>query len=157
MVASFLAFLALFTFFLFPNRASLQPTRLTSFLTAVLPPGLAGGVAVLHNWTLTCFYVAAESWGDVVLSLLFWGLANEITAEREAMVVYPLFGLGANVAQFVAGRVLKGISGSSLVVPTGLTAAQAAAAASTAWDAQLRALMVSVFAAGGCVCFTYCL
>ncbi len=37
--------------------------------------------------------------GDIVLSLLFWGLANETTALQDAAVLYPLFGVGANVGQ----------------------------------------------------------
>ena len=37
--------------------------------------------------------------GDIVLSLLFWGLANETTALNEAAVLYPLFGVGANIGQ----------------------------------------------------------
>ena len=36
----------------------------------------------VRNWMFTLFYVAAEMWGDVVLSLLFWGLANEMTSIR---------------------------------------------------------------------------
>lgn len=37
----------------------------------------------MRNWMFTTFYVAAELWGDVVLSLLFWGLANEMTTMKE--------------------------------------------------------------------------
>ncbi len=46
----------------------------------------------------TGFYCSAELWGDVVLSLLFWGLANEMTTIEEAPTLYPLFGIGANVS-----------------------------------------------------------
>lgn len=34
-------------------------------------------------------------------------LANEITNLSDAATLYPLFGLGANLAQFIAGLVLK--------------------------------------------------
>ena len=59
--------------------------------------GLAGLVGMVRNWMFTAFYCSAELWGDVVLSLLFWGLANEMTNIEEAPVLYPLFGIGANV------------------------------------------------------------
>jgi AAA family ATP:ADP antiporter len=145
---AFLAFYAVFTAALFPHRAALAPAALTTRLLAAAPPGLAGAVAVIHNWPLSLFYVASELWGDVILSLLFWGLANEITAEKEAMALYPLFGLGANVAQAAAGRLLKGLS--ALYAPAaGLSVEAAAAVAAAGWDAQLRLLMLSVFAAGG--------
>lgn len=52
---------------------------------------------MVRNWMFTCFYCSAELWGDVVLSLLFWGLANELTTIEEAPMLYPLFGIGANV------------------------------------------------------------
>lgn len=60
--------------------------------------GFAGLVGMVRNWLFTAFYCSAELWGDVVLSLLFWGLANEMTTIEEAPALYPLFGFGANVA-----------------------------------------------------------
>ena len=65
---------------------------------------------MVRNWLFTLFYCASELWGDVVLSLLFWGLANETTSIEDAPLLYPLFGIGANVAQTLAGRCLRLIS-----------------------------------------------
>ncbi len=45
------------------------------------------------------FFCMSELWGDVCLGLLFWGLANDTTKLQDAPTLYPLFGLGANVAQ----------------------------------------------------------
>ena len=72
---------------------------LPCFLSQILPVGLSGLISMVQNWTFTLFYIAAELWGDVGLSLLFWGLANEVTSHDEAPMLYPLFGVGANVAQ----------------------------------------------------------
>lgn len=33
----------------------------------------AGPIAILRNWTFCMFYVMAELWGSVVVSVLFWG------------------------------------------------------------------------------------
>ena len=38
-----------------------------------------GPIAILRNWTFCLFYVMAELWGSVVVSLLFWGFANQVT------------------------------------------------------------------------------
>ena len=38
---------------------------------------LMGPIAILRNWTFCLFYVMAELWGSVVVSLLFWGFANQ--------------------------------------------------------------------------------
>ncbi len=46
-------------------------------------------------------------WGSVVVSVLFWGFANQITTVDEAKQFYPLFGLGANVALIFSGRAVK--------------------------------------------------
>ena len=98
-VAGFMLFFAIFAFLLFPNTASIHPHALADVWLRIVPSGLAGGVAVLRNWTFSIFYCASEMWGDVGLSLLFWSLANETTSISDATVLYPLFGIGANVAQ----------------------------------------------------------
>ena len=98
-VAGFMLFFAIFAFLLFPNTASIHPHALADVWLRTVPSGLAGGVAVLRNWTFSIFYCASEMWGDVGLSLLFWSLANETTSISDAAVLYPLFGIGANVAQ----------------------------------------------------------
>jgi AAA family ATP:ADP antiporter len=67
-------------------------------------PRWAGPIAILRNWTFAMFYVMAELWGSVVVSVLFWGFANQITEVEEAKKFYPLFGLGANVALIFSGR-----------------------------------------------------
>ena len=41
-------------------------------------PRWAGPIAILRNWTFCLFYVMAELWGSVVVSLLFWGFANQV-------------------------------------------------------------------------------
>lgn len=67
----------------------------------------AGPIAILRNWTFCLFYVMAELWGSVVVSVLFWGFANQITSVEEASQFYPLFGLGANVALVFSGQAVK--------------------------------------------------
>ena len=88
-----------FTVVLYPNAAALHPTAWAATLAATLPQGIAGGIAVLTNWTYSLFYVSSELWGDVILSLLFWGMANETTRLQDASIIYPLLGVGANIAQ----------------------------------------------------------
>ena len=58
----------------------LHPHALADSLEAALPAGAAGMVALLRNWTYSLFFCACELWGGVVISLLFWSLANEARA-----------------------------------------------------------------------------
>merc|ERR1711966_160113 len=69
--------------------------------------GAMGLVSILRNWTYCLFYVMAELWGSVVVSVLFWGFSNQIIAVDEAKQFYPLFGLGANVALIFSGQTVK--------------------------------------------------
>ena len=48
----------------------------------MLPLGFGAPIAVLRNWTYSLFYLLANMWGSVVVSLMFWGFANEITTAR---------------------------------------------------------------------------
>jgi AAA family ATP:ADP antiporter len=104
-IAGFLAFFALFAFALYPIRQSLHLHGLADQLTAILPQGLKGMVSMLRYWSFTLFYVMSELWGTIVLSVLFWGLANEITKVTEARRFYGVLCIGANFAGILAGRV----------------------------------------------------
>src|SRR3546814_13144459 len=64
----------------------------------------------LKYWFLTMFYVMAELWGSIVLQVLFWGFANEITRISEATRFYSVLGIGSNIAAIVAGQVAVKLS-----------------------------------------------
>ena len=68
------------------------------------PLGFGPAISVVRNWTYSLFYFLANMWGSVVVSLLFWGFANEVTTIDEAKRYYPLFGMGANVALVFSGH-----------------------------------------------------
>ncbi|GIL43656.1 hypothetical protein Vafri_1319 [Volvox africanus] len=120
-VTVFMTFFVTFAFLLYPNHQVLHPSGWAEGIAAVLPLGLDGAVGMIRNWTFTLFFCISELWGDVCLGLLFWGLANETTSLTDAPTLYPLFGLGANVAQALAGFVLKFFSGSESHGPTSFT------------------------------------
>jgi len=91
-LAPFLLFFIGFAF-LFPVREAIEP-----HWQARLPPGLAHLAAMARHWVLCLFYVMAELWGSVALSLLFWTFANDIVKVDESRRFYALFGIGANLA-----------------------------------------------------------
>ncbi len=53
----------------------------------------AGPIAILRNWTFCLFYVMAELWGSVVVSLLFWGFANQVSLFALILPAYCQFQL----------------------------------------------------------------
>lgn len=104
MMTMFLAFFALFTFVLFPMQESLHPNSLADKVQTFLPEGLSGFIAMFRNWTYTLFYIMSELWGTAILSVLFWGFANEVTQVGEAKRYYGLLMVGANIAGILSGQ-----------------------------------------------------
>ena len=72
---------------------------------------------VVENWTYSLFFLVAELWGAVVISVLFWTLANEVCTVKEAKTIYPLMGIAANVALVAAGNFMKLVSKGLAVRP----------------------------------------
>ena len=53
-----------------------------------LPALRAGPIAIIRNWTYCLFYVMAELWGSVVVSVLFWGFANQVRAAHTERLIH---------------------------------------------------------------------
>ena len=102
-LSPFIVFFALFPTVIYPNREFLELNTLAEFMRGVLPQGFYGFILAIEHWHFATFYVMAELWGSVAISLLFWGFANEITKTSEAKRFYTIFGMGANVALIFSG------------------------------------------------------
>ncbi len=102
-ITFFLLFFALFTYVLYPLRDSLHPHQLSDYLETVLPAGFKGLIAMFRNWSFTLFYAICEIWGSLVLGVLFWGFANEVTKMTEARRFYSMLGVIASSAAIIAG------------------------------------------------------
>jgi len=100
----FLSYFAIFTFVLYPIRDLIHPNDLSDRLEVSLPLGLKGLVTMFRYWSFTLFYVMSELWSSAVLTVLFWGFANQVTRIGEAKRFYGLFGVGANFSGIFAGQ-----------------------------------------------------
>lgn len=105
MIATFLVYFFFFTFVVYPARNFLHPHEAADAMQAILPVGFKGLIAMFRNWTFTSFYVMAELWSNIILAMLFWGFANQVTKIHEAKRFYGLFGIGANLSGVAAGQV----------------------------------------------------
>jgi AAA family ATP:ADP antiporter len=123
-IVPFLVFFTCFAFILYPNREALHPNASADFLQSLLPQGAHGLIACYRNWTYSLFYILSELWGSVVLSLLFWGFANDITRVVEAKRFYTLFGIWANVALMFSGPAIVYASDIRKSLPEGVDAWQ---------------------------------
>jgi ATP:ADP antiporter, AAA family len=106
-ISGFLSFFVLFAFVLYPMRQSLHADGLAAALEGWLPVGLKGMVTMMRYWSFTLFYVMSELWGTLVMTVLFWGFANEVTRIAEARRFYGVLCIGANFAAILSGRVAQ--------------------------------------------------
>ncbi|KAK5826809.1 ADP,ATP carrier 1, chloroplastic -like protein [Gossypium arboreum] len=144
-IVPFIAFFGAFGFLLYPLSNYIHPQALSDKLLAVLGPRFLGPLAILRIWSFCLFYVMAELWGSVVISVLFWGFANQITTVEEAKRFYPLFGLGANVALIFSGRTVKYFSNLRKNLGPGVDG----------WAISLKGMMSIVVLMGFTICFLY--
>jgi AAA family ATP:ADP antiporter len=100
----FLAFFGLFAAVIYPNIDTLQPSHawVKSIQTAY--PAVKDLVAIWGNWAYSIFYILAELWGSVILSLLFFQFANSFITKMEAKRFYPLFGFIGNIGLVFSGQ-----------------------------------------------------
>lgn len=140
MMSIFLLYFFLFAFVFYPNREYLHPNAFADKLQVILPMGCKGLIAMLRNWTFTIFYVMSELWGNIILFVLFWGFANQVTKLHEAKRFYGIFGFGANLSGIVAGQVSVFLSKKAFSpsFPLG----------STAWEQSMFSLISLVLISG---------
>ncbi len=140
MVSAFLLYFVLFVLILYPLRHHLRCDAFADSLEVLLPQGCKGLIAMVRNWTLTSFYVMSELWSNIILSMLFWGFANQITKLGEAKRFYGLFGIGANFSGVAAGQASVYLCSHAYAswIPYG----------STAWDQSVAMLICLVLGSG---------
>jgi len=103
-VTTLLSAYALFAFCFYPFREQLHLNQLADMLSFVLPAGCKGFVAMIGFWIYTFFYLAAELWAMMILTVLFWGYLNETTSLEQAKYFYPLCVLTGNCAGILSGQ-----------------------------------------------------
>jgi AAA family ATP:ADP antiporter len=108
----FIIFFALFGFVFYPNIDVFHMDLATiNALQISWGPSFMYFVPVLGNWSFTLFYALSELWGSVVLSVLFWQFANEITRVPEAKRFYAMFGVIGNLGAYLSGVLVEYFAG----------------------------------------------
>ena len=102
----FASYLFLFGVIIYPNLDSFHPDHEKITALANSYPHLQWFIKIAGKWTFASFYVIAELWGSVMLSLLFWQFANQITKINEAKRFYSMFGLLGQFGLILTGVVL---------------------------------------------------
>ncbi|WP_213358083.1 Npt1/Npt2 family nucleotide transporter [Chlamydiifrater phoenicopteri] len=101
----FVVFFTVFVLLIYPSGDVLHLHGLGDKLSSIFPKGLRGFIVMVRYWSYTLFYVISELWSSIVLSVFFWGLANDVTTIREAGRFYALINAALNFSSIVAGEV----------------------------------------------------
>jgi len=102
-ILTFLTFIFVYAFILYPNRELLSPHASADWLTNVIGTKHQHWVSIYRNWMQVLFFVMAELWSTVAIFLLFWGFANQINRVSEAKRFYTLFIAGGDLAAIATG------------------------------------------------------
>ncbi len=99
----FIVYFCIYSFILYPypNFFYINPEKIDLLVERY--PNFAWFIRIIGKWKLATLYTVAEIYGSMMLSLLFWQFANQITTTDEARRFYPMFGLLANIALPISG------------------------------------------------------
>lgn len=149
-ISAFLAYFAFFVAVLYPMREFLQPHETAKNLYELFP-NAKWLIAMVDNWVLTIFYVLAELWSTIVMQVLFWGFANEVTRIHEARRFYSVFSIGSNMAAFFAGAVTIILLAEDFMSAFfGAPSSSSAPMTEAGWQSSLN-MLISVVIISGCV------
>jgi AAA family ATP:ADP antiporter len=113
-ILSFMTFVFLYGFVLYPNVDTLSPHASADWLLSKIGQENAHWIAIYRNWIQSLFFVVAELWGSIVIFLLFWGFVNQICNFNEAKRCYNFFIAGGDMAQMFTGPLVCYFTGKYL-------------------------------------------
>lgn len=101
----FLTFFIVFSLFIYPFVGYLHASNATIDAWQSAYPRLRPFIGAIANWGYSLFYVCAELWGNVVISLLFWNFANAAFSKEDAKRIFPIFASYSNIGLVFGGLV----------------------------------------------------
>lgn len=102
-IGTFLAVFILYGLFLFPNRDILHMSDDSIKIWQASYPAFQHFIPLVGRWSTSLFYLFSELWGAMILSLLFWQFANDVTRVYEARRFYGMFAFLGHFALSIAG------------------------------------------------------
>ena len=102
-LGAFMLFYALFTFVIYPHQEFFHMSAQDLRVWQDAYPSFQYLFPIIGYWGFSLFYILSELWGAVVLTLLFWQLANQITSVEQSKRFYMLFGSFNGLGAIIAG------------------------------------------------------
>lgn len=105
-ILTFLAYFLLYGTILFPYRDLISPHISADWLVDFVGNNHKHWIGVYRYWMDTIFFVAAEVWGGMMIAVLFWGFANQVTNIKDAARFYALYAAGGHIGTMCAGSII---------------------------------------------------
>lgn len=102
----FIVTIAAFALVIYPNADNLHASPETIERLAASYPYVKWLIRIMGKWVFAAIYIVAEMWGSMMVSLLFWQFANQVTATNQAKRFYAMFGLISNIGVLLAALYL---------------------------------------------------
>lgn len=102
----FLIYFLLYGTVLFPLRDLISPHESANWLLSVVGEHHKHWIAIYRYWMNTIFFVSAELWGGLMIAVLFWGFANQVTNIKDAARFYALYSAGGHIGTIFAGGIV---------------------------------------------------
>jgi len=148
MLGLFLGFFAIFIFFIYPNSSLYQLDSISNLLSNKLPHGFNGLIAIIRYWHFSLFYIMAEAWSTIILSLLLWIFVVDVLSINEAKRYYSFFGTSRNFAGIVSGLLGEYLANKALLNQGTLTSIGKFFGCQNIWD-QTLLIFISVILLSG--------
>jgi AAA family ATP:ADP antiporter len=102
-ISLFIVFFLAFAFVIYPYHETLHmsPERVAHLKTVY--PHFKWLVPAIGYWGFALFYIFSEMWSVLVINLLFWQFANQITTVEQSKRCYMIFGMFNGIGTIIAG------------------------------------------------------
>lgn len=106
MISGFLVVIFIYGFILYPNVDFFSPNTSSDWLIEKFGSKYQHWIAVYRNWIHSLLFITAELWGAIVILVMFWGFANDVTSVDEAKRSYNIYVAAGDVAAFSTGPIV---------------------------------------------------
>lgn len=155
MISIFLVFFALFIFVLYPNSDKFILNSFSNDLSILLPKGFKGFIAIIRYWHFSLFYIMAEAWSTIMLSLLLWVFVVDVLSIDQAKRYYAFFGTFRNLAGVLSGLLGEYLAEKAISQDTSICYLSKFFGCKTQWDQSLLVLISLILVCGFLIIFIY--
>ncbi|MBI5273593.1 MAG: NTP/NDP exchange transporter [Chlamydiales bacterium] len=102
-MGTFLLIIVAYGFILCPYADFFSPNQTSDWLINTFGARIQHWVSVYRNWIHSLLFVTAELWGSMVILLIFWGFANDVSSVSEAKRTYTIYIAAGNLGPILTG------------------------------------------------------